>query len=105
MHKAALRGLRGEPAGDRGGRRAVPGRGGERLPFAGEREVASGVSHTFSGNPDRFRSGRALLRPDEGWKRGMGAPRQALVAALTLPGMARYGYPLRPQRQGSARRG
>ena len=75
-----------------------------RLPFAGEREVALGVSHTFSGNPDRFRSGSVTVESDEGWKRGMGAPRQALVAALTLPGMARYGYPLRPQRQGSARR-
>lgn len=81
------------------------GEEGGRLPFAGEREVELGVSHTFSGNPDRFQSGPVGVRPDEGWKRGMSAARQALVAALTLPGMARYGYPLRPQREGSSRRG
>ena len=75
------------------------------LPFVGEREVPMGVSHTFSGNPDRFRSGSVIIESDEVWKRDMSVARQALVTALTLPGLARYGYPIRPQREGSSQLG
>lgn len=70
------------------------------LPFVNEREVSLAVSHTFSGNPDRFHSGTVSIEPDERWKREMGGGRQASVTAITWPGSLRYGYPLRAQRNG-----
>ena len=42
------------------------------LPLAGEREVKLGVSHTVSGNPNRFDTGSVALRPDREWKSKMG---------------------------------
>jgi len=69
-------------------------------PFVGEREIAMEVPHTFSGNPDRFQSGTVTIKPDEGWRHNMGAARQAMVTALTWPGLVRYGYPLWPHRHG-----
>lgn len=74
------------------------------LPFDSEREARLGVPHTFSGNPDRFRSGTVKIRPDETWKHDMGVTRQAAVTALTWPGLVRYGYSLWPQRDGFPRR-
>jgi hypothetical protein len=71
------------------------------LPFVNGREVSLAVSHTFSGNPDRFQSGTIKIESDEGWRREMGGGRQASVTAITWPGLLRYGYPLRPQRNGS----
>jgi hypothetical protein len=68
-------------------------------PFIGERQVRLEVPHTFSGNPDRFSGGTVTIEPDGSWKRNMSATRQAAVAALTWPGLLRYKYPLRPQRQ------
>lgn len=74
-------------------------------PFVGEREVSMGVSHTFSGNPDRFRGGTMKVRSDEIWKREMSVARQMLVTALTWPGLIRHHYPLSPQRAGSRSHG
>lgn len=73
------------------------GEKGDGSPFVGEREVPLGISHTFSGNPDRFKSGTVTIEADEGWRRGMGAARQTAVAALTFPMMSRYGYQIRPR--------
>ena len=70
-------------------------------PFVNEREVSLGVSHTFSGNPDRFQVGTTKIESDEGWKRQMGGGFQASVTAITWPGLLRYGYPLRLHRNGS----
>lgn len=67
-------------------------------PFVGEREIAMEVPHTFSGNPDRFQSGAVTIEPDKGWKHDMNFARQAMVTALTWPGLVRYGYPLWPHR-------
>jgi hypothetical protein len=67
-------------------------------PFVNEREVSLTVSHTFSGNPDRFHSGTVKIKSDEEWKRKMGRGRQATVTAITWPGLLRYRYPLLPQR-------
>jgi hypothetical protein len=67
-------------------------------PFVGEREIAMATPHTFSGNPDRFQSGATTIKSDEGWRGNMGIARQAMVTALTWPGLVRYGYPLWPQR-------
>jgi hypothetical protein len=68
-------------------------------PFLGEREIAMGAPHTFSGNPDRFQSGTTTIKPDDGWRGNMSVTRQAMVAALTWPGLMRYEYPLWPQRR------
>ena len=63
-------------------------------PLASEREVKLGVSHTVSGNPNRFETGAVALRPDEEWKQRMSDRDKKLVTALTLPLMKRYGYPM-----------
>lgn len=70
---------------------------GAKLPFVNSQEVSLAVSHTFSGNPDRFQSGTVKIKSDEGWKRKMSGDRQALVTAMTWPVLLRYRYPLRPQ--------
>lgn len=65
-----------------------------RLPFVGERDARLGVSHTVSGNPNRFRTGQVWLRPDDEWSHRMRPRDKALVTLLTLPLLARYGYPV-----------
>ena len=67
------------------------------LPLASDREVKLGVSHTVSGNPNRFDTGAVELRPDETWKQKMSRSDQNLVTALTLPLLHRYGYPVTPK--------
>ena len=62
------------------------------LPLAGEREVKLGVSHTVSGNPNRFETGAVELRPDHEWMQRMSPRDRALVTALTFPLLRRYGY-------------
>jgi sulfotransferase family protein len=54
------------------------------------------AAHTASGNPMRFRTGRIDIRRDEKWRFDMPAGHRRLVTALTLPLLARYGYPRRP---------
>lgn len=68
-----------------GERDAVP-------PLASEREVKLGVSHTVSGNPNRFETGAVELRHDREWREKMEPRDRALVTALTLPLIKRYGY-------------
>ena len=67
------------------------------LPLAGEREVRLGVSHTVSGNPNRFETGAVELRPDHEWISEMSPRDKALVTALTLPLLPRYDYPITPK--------
>jgi hypothetical protein len=67
------------------------------LPLAGEREVRLGVSHTVSGNPNRFETGAVELRPDREWISKMNPRDRALVTALTFPLLPHYGYPLNPK--------
>jgi hypothetical protein len=67
-------------------------------PLASDREVRLGISHTVSGNPNRFETGAVELRPDHEWISNMNSRNRALVTALTLPLLARYGYPLMPKR-------
>ena len=66
------------------------------LPLAGEREVRLGVSHTVSGNPNRFETGPVELRRDREWKDRMNPRDKLLVTALTLPLLPHYGYPITP---------
>jgi Sulfotransferase family len=62
------------------------------LPLAGEREVRLGVSHTVSGNPNRFETGAVELRPDREWISSMNLRDRILVTALTFPLLKHYGY-------------
>jgi hypothetical protein len=64
------------------------------LPLEGERAVKLGISHTVSGNPNRFDTGTVELKADRSWKGKMPPRDQRLVTALTLPLLARYSYPL-----------
>ena len=65
------------------------------LPLVGERDVKLGISHTVSGNPNRFDTGTVELRQDRAWQRRMKSRDRALVTALTLPLLARYHYSVR----------
>ncbi len=67
---------------------------GAEPPLAGENEVKLGVSHTVSGNPNRFDTGAVALRPDQAWTEKMSPRDRNLVTALTLPLLLRYGYPV-----------
>ncbi|MGH3087471.1 MAG: sulfotransferase family protein [Rubrobacteraceae bacterium] len=67
-----------------------------KLPLAGENEVRLGVSHTISGNPNRFDTGSVELKPDDRWKKEMASKDRAVVTALTAPLLARYGYTVSP---------
>jgi Sulfotransferase family len=72
------------------------------LPLLGEREVKLGVSHTVSGNPNRFDTGTVELHPDHEWRDKMKTHDKALVTALTLPLLLRYGYQIAISHQSSA---
>jgi len=65
-----------------------------QLPLVGERYVKLGISHTVSGNPNRFDTGAVELRQDRTWQKQMQPRDKALVTALTVPLLKRYGYPL-----------
>ena len=62
------------------------------LPLVGERDVKLGISHTVSGNPNRFDTGTVELRQDRAWQKLMKPRDRALVTALTLPLLTRYHY-------------
>jgi hypothetical protein len=65
------------------------------LPLEGERAVQLGISHTVSGNPNRFDTGTVELRQDRAWQKKMKPRDKALVTGLTLPLLTRYDYALR----------
>jgi Sulfotransferase domain len=49
-------------------------------------------SHTASGNPMRFATGRIPIRPDDRWRRQMPTGQRRAVTAMTLPLLGWYGY-------------
>ena len=61
-------------------------------PLVGDREVKLGVSHTVSGNPNRFETGAVALRTDREWISKMRPRDKALVTALTFPLLKHYRY-------------
>ncbi|MBA2441907.1 MAG: sulfotransferase [Rubrobacter sp.] len=69
------------------------GEEGAEVPMEGERGVKLGVSHTVSGNPNRFDTGTVELRPDREWTERMEPRDRLAVTALTFPLLRRYGYP------------
>lgn len=52
-------------------------------------------SHTASGNPNRFESGRREIRLDSEWERRLSPWRKGLVSVLALPMLSRLGYRLK----------
>jgi hypothetical protein len=50
------------------------------------------ANHTVSGNPMRFKTGPVEIRADMEWREKMDPSARLKVTALTLPGLARYGY-------------
>jgi hypothetical protein len=80
---------------------------GRQLPFVSVSTVDLQKTHSVSGNPSRFISGRVVVEPDSEWLTEMGNRDRAIVEALTWPLMPRYGYSLRqrwPRHRGKQRR-
>jgi hypothetical protein len=60
----------------------------------GDRAVELETTHTIGGNPGRFNSltGTVKLTRDEAWRSGLTTREKALVTAISLPLLRRYGY-------------
>jgi len=67
------------------------------LPLIDDNQVKLGISHTVSGNPNRFDTGAVELKADRAWTQKMPPRDRKLVTALTLPLLPRYGYPVAPK--------
>lgn len=50
------------------------------------------TTHTVSGNPSRFSTGRVALRVDDEWRSALKPKDSRVVTSLTFPLLARYGY-------------
>jgi hypothetical protein len=51
------------------------------------------TNHTVTGNPDRFRSGRTVIRGrDDSWRAGLPGHAKLAAATLSWPLLRRYGY-------------
>jgi len=85
-----------DPRASFGAMLKLVGEEGAELPLVGEREVKLGISHTVSGNPNRFDTGAVELKQDQAWTEKMSPADQRLVTALTLPLLSRYRYPAAP---------
>jgi len=68
-----------------------------RQPFTGEREIQLGINHTIWGNPGRTSLGTTIIREDDRWLESLSKSHSALVTALTLPFLLRYGYDIFPR--------
>lgn len=77
--------------------------GDERLAHVGADSVVLAADHSVAGNPMRVRTGPLPLRLDDEWRTAMRPGLRRLITALTLPGLARYGY-LRRRRASPAGR-
>ncbi len=60
--------------------------------FLDDRSINLDVSHTFSGNPVRFKTGTVRIAPDTRWAVAMRRDKKALVTALTFPFLVSWGY-------------
>lgn len=70
-------------------RRAI---GSEGLPAVGVRCKSADGYHAVSGNPMRLTTGRPEVKPDVEWMSALGRRDRAVITALTLPLLLRYGY-------------
>lgn len=50
------------------------------------------VTHTCSGNPMRFKTGRLVIRRDESWRSSLPRRSRLLVTAITAPVLMTHGY-------------
>jgi hypothetical protein len=66
--------------------------GPAELKHIGEGRVTLGSSHGLSGNPSRFSDGDMVLRNDEAWREKMPRADRAVVTAIGLPFLVRYGW-------------
>ena len=68
----------------------------DSYPFltAGGAQVSARLdgSHSVSGNPMRFTTGQVPISRDEKWRTHLPGAQRRVVAALTWPLMAGYGY-------------
>jgi len=69
------------------------GIGATALPLDGDRMTVS-AQHTVSGNPARFRTGEVRIAAADDWRSALSRPARAVVTAITLPQLHRYGYPV-----------
>jgi hypothetical protein len=76
-----------------------PGQSPPRI-RGGQLEI--GTQHTLGGNPVKFQTGPVQLRLDDEWQSMMGQRQRMLVAGLTLPMIAAYGYLGRGRRPATA---
>lgn len=65
---------------------------GREATLSAEHTVDLGPVHAMLGNPQRFQTGSVELRSDEEWRSAMPLPARAIVTAMTLPLLWRYGY-------------
>jgi hypothetical protein len=56
------------------------------------RQVTLQPSHGLAGNPFRFRHGSVSLARDDAWRDKLPASDRRVVTAITMPGLAGYGY-------------
>jgi hypothetical protein len=68
------------------------------LPFPSNHAVDLAATHTVAGNPSRFRTGVVEIRPDDEWLARLEPRARAVVEAISLPLLRRYGYRLRQDR-------
>jgi Sulfotransferase family len=73
------------------------------LSFMTDTGADLGLTHTAGGNPMRFSAGRVEFRRDDVWHSRLRPDARALVATLTFPLLARYGYLHRPNGDGPGR--
>lgn len=64
----------------------------DALEFVSDHKLTLSTRHTVAGNPMRFTTGELQLVQDDAWKHEMGRAKRLAVAALTAPGLWRYGY-------------
>ena len=61
------------------------------LAHIGDGRIVLGMSHGLSGNPSRFRDGAITLQSDEAWRAAMPRRDRAVLRAIGLPLLLRYG--------------
>jgi hypothetical protein len=65
------------------------------LPLDADGRVTLAPTHSVAGNPSRHRTGAVAITDDAEWLRALPGRSYAVVTAVTLPLLRRFGYPLR----------
>jgi len=66
--------------------------------FDGRSTVLLGESHTASGNPSRFKTGRVAITRDDEWLIAMPAHHRIAISFLSAPFLSYFGYKFRSHR-------